>query len=142
MVGNFTCVPERFVHLTNTGDTGCNFLCLSSPSKPCYTCSCPTGVSTGKVVALQTLNKSNAQIYLSHVYICPKYPEKFLLVARPPKIFMLSLDGQLAHSPLWPIGMSPNTRGTLIRVDFDPKSECIYWVDNAIYRLKLGERSN
>ena len=86
--------------------------------------------------------KGDAHINLSQTYICPKNPGKFLLVARPPKIFMFSLDGQLANNPLWPIGISPNPRGTLVRVDFDPKSECIYWVDNAIYRLKLGERSN
>lgn len=142
MKGNFTCVPEKFKHLTNVRESGCNFLCLSSPSKPQYTCTCPTGISSSKSVSspLETKDAS-APISLFTAFTCPKNPKKFLLVARPPKIFMLSLDGQLSDSPLWPVGISPNPGGTLVRVDFDPKSEYIYWVDNAIYRLKLGERS-
>ncbi|CDS40542.1 low density lipoprotein receptor protein [Echinococcus multilocularis] len=139
--GNVTCVPEKFRRFTNMGETGCNFLCLSSPSKHLYTCACPTGVSSARVVTSLSLNKGKSQINLPRSYICPKNPGKFLLVARPPKIFMLSLDSQLVDSPLWPIGVSPNLRGTLVRVDFDPKSEYIYWVDNAIYRLRLGERN-
>ncbi len=79
----------------------------------------------------------NAPVTLTHSYKCPNYPEKFLLVARPPKIFMLTLG----DNHLWPVGGSPYPRGTLVRVDFDPTSECIYWADNAIYRLKLGEKS-
>ncbi|VDK38818.1 unnamed protein product [Taenia asiatica] len=141
LTGNFTCVPGRFRRFTNTGETGCSFLCLSSPSKHLYTCVCPTGVSSDRVVISPSLSNGRYQINLPCSYICPKNPEKFLLVARPPKIFMLSLDSQLTDSPLWPIGISPNPRGTPVRVDFDPKSECIYWVDNAIYRLKLGERN-
>ncbi|VDN98710.1 unnamed protein product, partial [Rodentolepis nana] len=140
MKGNFTCLPEKFRHLSTADETGCNFLCLSSPSKPQYTCTCPTGISSSRALSSPISTKGESQINLSNSYMCPKNPEKFLLVARPPKIFMLSLDGQLTDSPLWPIGTSPNPRGTLVRVDFDPKSEYIYWVDNAIYRLKLGER--
>ncbi|VDD79293.1 unnamed protein product [Mesocestoides corti] len=126
--GNYTCVPENFRHLTNTGETGCNFLCLSSPAMPRYTCVCPNGIPSTKAVASPVVSKKEALVVLTHSHTCPKNPEKFLLVARPPKIFMLSLSDTYVDSHLWPI-------------DFDPKSNCVYWVDNAIYRLKLGEKN-
>nr|VZI46220.1 unnamed protein product [Spirometra erinaceieuropaei] len=67
--------------------------------------------------------------------------KKFLLIARPPGIFMLSLQVPAEESHLVPVGSSPRPQRTPVRVDFDPVTKSLFWVDNAIYRLKLGEKS-
>lgn len=131
------CVPTKFKSLTSDGETGCNFLCLPSPSHLKYECNCPTGVPNAKPLP-KTRDKSS-EFELTNQYICPEHPQQFLLIAKPPQILMLSLQVPALQSHLLPVGASP--RRNPVRVDFDPMSKSIYWVDGAIYRLKLNETS-
>ncbi|VDL93099.1 unnamed protein product [Schistocephalus solidus] len=140
------CVPEKFRYLTLDGSTGCDFLCLNSPSQPKYACKCPTGVPYGATKTslndhLLSNSPQSTKFLVQQSISCPDFPQQFLLIARPPGIFMLSLQVKDEESHLFPVGSSPGPRRTPVRVDFDPLTKSLFWVDNAIYRLKLGEKS-
>ncbi|XP_041973077.1 low-density lipoprotein receptor-related protein 6 [Aricia agestis] len=86
----------------------CSHLCLLSPNEPGYVCSCPTGVR---------LKEDNMTCYNGF--------QKFLIVAQRSVILKISLD-----SPDYtPFTVPVKDLKNALTVDFDPKTEFIYWAD-------------
>ncbi|XP_048481077.1 low-density lipoprotein receptor-related protein 6 [Plutella xylostella] len=99
---------------------GCSHLCLLSPNSPGYICTCPTGVKLKE--------GSNTTCYNG--------PQSLVLVAQRSMISKISLDSP-DFTP-HPIPLKDVKRA--ITVDFDPKTEFIYWADNmakSISRARL-----
>ncbi|CAF4853997.1 unnamed protein product [Pieris macdunnoughi] len=89
---------------------GCSHLCLLAPTPPGYVCSCPTGVKLKE--------GSNTT--------CNKGPLSMLIVAQRSIISKISLD-----SPdFTPYTMPLKDLKRVVTVDFDPKTEYIYWADS------------
>ncbi|XP_049888265.1 low-density lipoprotein receptor-related protein 6 [Pectinophora gossypiella] len=89
---------------------GCSHLCLLAPSDPGYICACPTGVKLRE--------NSNTTCYNS--------PQSLLLVAQRSIISKISLD-----SPdFTPYTLPLKDLKRALTIDFDPKTEYIYWADS------------
>ncbi|XP_037297388.1 LOW QUALITY PROTEIN: low-density lipoprotein receptor-related protein 6-like [Manduca sexta] len=89
---------------------GCSHLCLLSPTPPGYICACPTGSKLKE--------DSNTTCYDS--------PQSLLIIAQRSAISKISLD-----SPdFTPYTLPLKDLKRALTVDFDPKSEYIYWADN------------
>ncbi|XP_063823720.1 low-density lipoprotein receptor-related protein 5-like [Ostrinia nubilalis] len=89
---------------------GCSHLCLLSPNEPGYVCSCPTGTKLKE--------NSNTTCYNS--------PQSLLVVAQRSMISKISLD-----SPdFTPYTLPLKDLKRALTVDFDPKTEYIYWADS------------
>ncbi|KAJ2950571.1 hypothetical protein O0L34_g8817 [Tuta absoluta] len=89
---------------------GCSHLCLLAPNAPGYVCTCPTGVKLRE--------NSNTT--------CHNGPQSLLLVAQRSLISKISLD-----SPdFTPYTLPLKDLKRALTVDFDPKSENIYWADS------------
>ncbi|CAG4941600.1 unnamed protein product [Colias eurytheme] len=89
---------------------GCSHLCLLAPNPPGYVCACPTGV--------KLKDGSNTTCYNG--------PQSMLIVAQRSIISKISLD-----SPdFTPYTMPLKDLKRAITVDFDPKTEYIYWTDS------------
>ncbi|VVC89823.1 unnamed protein product, partial [Leptidea sinapis] len=90
---------------------GCSHLCLLTPNTPGYECSCPTGVKLKE--------DSNTTCYNG--------PQSMLIVAQRSIISKISLD-----SPdFTPYTIPLKDLKRVITVDFDPKTEHVYWGDSA-----------
>ncbi|XP_032511733.2 low-density lipoprotein receptor-related protein 6 [Danaus plexippus] len=88
----------------------CSHLCLLAPNSPGYVCSCPTGVKLRE--------GSNTTCYNG--------PQSLLLVAQRSIISKISLD-----SPDYtPYSLPLKDLKRALTVDFDPKTEYIYWADS------------
>ncbi|XP_026739011.1 low-density lipoprotein receptor-related protein 6 [Trichoplusia ni] len=103
---------------------GCSHLCLLSPTPPGYECACPTGSKLKE--------NSNTTCYDS--------PQSLLIVAQRSAISKISLD-----SPdFTPYTLPLKDLKRALTVDFDPKSEYIYWADSlakTISRARLDGSS-
>ncbi|KAI5641104.1 low-density lipoprotein receptor repeat class B domain-containing protein [Phthorimaea operculella] len=89
---------------------GCSHLCLLAPNAPSYVCTCPTGVKLRE--------NSNTT--------CHSGPQSLLLVAQRSLISKISLD-----SPdFTPYTLPLKDLKRALTVDFDPKTENIYWADS------------
>ncbi|XP_072942283.1 low-density lipoprotein receptor-related protein 6 [Epargyreus clarus] len=89
---------------------GCSHLCLLAPTAPGYVCACPTGVKLKE--------GSNTTCYNS--------PQSLLLVAQRSTISKISLD-----SPdFTPYTLPLKDLKRALTVDFDLKTEYIYWADS------------
>ncbi|GBP07556.1 Low-density lipoprotein receptor-related protein 6 [Eumeta japonica] len=93
---------------SNNGE--CSHLCLLSPHPPGYTCACPTGVKL----------KEGSNM------TCHNGPQSLLLVAHRSGISKISLDS----SDYTPYALPLKDVKGAIAVDFDPKTEHVYWADN------------
>ncbi|XP_068628110.1 low-density lipoprotein receptor-related protein 6 [Battus philenor] len=94
----------------NYNNGGCSHLCLLSPTSPGYICTCPTGVKLKE--------GSNTTCYNT--------PQSMLLIAQRSMISKISLD-----SPDYtPYTVPLKDLKRVITVDFDPKTEYIYWADS------------
>ncbi|XP_039745762.1 low-density lipoprotein receptor-related protein 6 [Pararge aegeria] len=109
-------VYDKSRQLMPTGDypcknnEGCSHLCLLAPNPPGYVCACPTGVKLKE--------GSNTTCYNT--------PQSMLLVAQRSVISKISLD-----SPdFTPYTLPLKDLKRALTVDFDPKSEYIYWADS------------
>ncbi|CAG9792217.1 unnamed protein product [Diatraea saccharalis] len=89
---------------------GCTHLCLLAPSDTGYVCACPTG----------TTLKENSNT------TCYNTPQSLLVIAQRSMISKISLD-----SPdFTPYTLPLKDLKRALTVDFDPKSEYIYWADS------------
>uniref|UniRef100_A0A2H1W340 SFRICE_002592 n=1 Tax=Spodoptera frugiperda TaxID=7108 RepID=A0A2H1W340_SPOFR len=89
---------------------GCSHLCLLAPKPAGYQCACPTGCKLKE--------GSNTTCYNT--------PQSLLIVAQRSAISKISLD-----SPdFTPYTLHLKDLKRALTVDFDPKSEYIYWADN------------
>ncbi|XP_028025930.1 low-density lipoprotein receptor-related protein 6 [Bombyx mandarina] len=92
-----------------TNNAGCSHLCLLSPDPPGYNCACPTGVKLRE-------NSSTT---------CYDSPQMLLVVAQRSTISKISLDSPDFTPYTLPLKDLKRT----LTVDFDPKTEYIYWAD-------------
>lgn len=89
---------------------GCSHLCLLSPNPPGYECACPTGSKL----------KENSNM------TCYNSAQSLLIVAQRLSISKISLD-----SPdFTPYTLPLKDLKRALTVDFDPKTEYIYWADS------------
>ncbi|XP_073967481.1 low-density lipoprotein receptor-related protein 6-like [Choristoneura fumiferana] len=103
-------LPPVGNHPCKVNNGGCSHLCLLSPTAPGYVCSCPTG--------LKLKDGSNST--------CFSTPQSLLLVARRTVLTKISLD-----SPdFTPYSLPLKDLKRAVTVDFDPKTEYIYWADS------------
>ncbi|KAJ0179555.1 hypothetical protein K1T71_005267 [Dendrolimus kikuchii] len=106
--GSRQITPEDYPCKTING--GCSHLCLLSPNPPGYECACPTGVKL----------KENSNV------TCYDRPQSLLIVAQRSAISKISLD-----SPdFTPYTLPLKDLKRALTVDFDPKTEYIYWADS------------
>ncbi|KAI8440550.1 hypothetical protein MSG28_001792 [Choristoneura fumiferana] len=105
-------LPPVGNHPCKVNNGGCSHLCLLSPTAPGYVCSCPTG--------LKLKDGSNST--------CFSTPQSLLLVARRTVLTKISLD-----SPdFTPYSLPLKDLKRAVTVDFDPKTEYIYWADSLV----------
>ncbi|XP_059051324.1 low-density lipoprotein receptor-related protein 6 [Achroia grisella] len=97
-------------HPCNINNGGCSHLCLLAPNPPGYECACPTGVKLK-----ETSNTT-----------CYNNPQMLLLVAQSWSISKISLDSPDFTPYTLPLKDLKKTQ----TVDFDPKTEYIYWADS------------
>ncbi|XP_060800869.1 low-density lipoprotein receptor-related protein 6 [Amyelois transitella] len=92
---------------------GCSHLCLLSPANSAgYICACPTGVKL----------RENSDT------TCYNAPQSLLLVAQRSMISKISLD-----SPdFTPYTLPLRDLKKILSVDFDPKTEYVYWADSVL----------
>ncbi|XP_047545765.1 low-density lipoprotein receptor-related protein 6 [Vanessa atalanta] len=88
----------------------CSHLCLLAPNPPGYVCACPTGVKLKE--------GSNTTCYDG--------PQSFLLVAQRSVISRISLD----TPDFTPFTLPLKDLKRALTIDFDPKTEYIYWADS------------
>ncbi|KAL3841911.1 hypothetical protein ACJMK2_020000 [Sinanodonta woodiana] len=101
---------------TNNG--GCSHLCLMSPSKPNFSCACPTGVK------LQADGKT-----------CAKGAENLLLLARRTDIRRISLDTPDYTAVILPFDDVKHA----IAVDYDPVEGYVYWTDDELRNIRRAQ---